>query len=195
MLHIICVWIKLEWKTWLDWIEFIGNDRWVRKTTWYCCEKSYIYNSFFLCVTRNSVFHRVPHTGKELLQTIRTTTNTLVLDFTCMIRNGTKHTGTLFALAQTAMAPAASWISRTRACKNASSARQTIVLFCSGEFLTSKVVFIMAKIITQSLKHTFPSYPLTLATSTRSSTFPFEFLNNKKSFRSWFNLYPGYGLS
>ena len=103
-------------------------------------------------------------------------------DFTCMIRNGIKHTGTLFALAQTAMAPVVFSISWTRACKISSSARQTIFLFRSGNVLTPKVVFILVKIITSMLKHTFPSYSLTIFTSKGSSKFSFGFLKNKKQF-------------
>ena len=62
----ILQWLKIKWMTWLDWIEFIcWNGRSVGKTK-YCCGKFQIHISFFFSVTRNSVFHHVPHTGKIL---------------------------------------------------------------------------------------------------------------------------------
>merc|ERR1712131_381041 len=91
----------------------------------------YIHIKFFFDVTRNSVFHHASHTGAKKVLNKR--------GLTCMMQNRTKHTGTLFALAQTAMVPDIFFISWARACKMASSARRTIILFCSGPMYSALI--------------------------------------------------------
>ena len=102
---------------WLNWIYLWTGPKELLKPVRFC-EKFLYWQKIIFDVNKKFSFPSCVTHGSKSHQT-----TTKLEHLTCMIQNRIKYTDTQFALAQTAMVPDIFFISWTRGCKIASSAR------------------------------------------------------------------------